>query len=67
MCIFCATAPLALAAGAGWQAQQQRAAKEMTARGEEPKKPVVSPMPVALMIFVGLLIASTIFHSLVKT
>ncbi len=66
MCIFCATAPLALAAGAGLQAKQQRESRETEARGEKPKKSVVSPLPVAMIIFVGLLIASTIFHSMVK-
>lgn len=63
MCIFCASGPVVLAAGAGMQARQRKERKEAEAQGKKPKKPVAPAIPTTAIIFVGLFMASALVHA----
>jgi len=63
MCMFCASAPVVLAAGAQLEAKQRRSRQEAITEGQEPPQSQLPALPAAMIIFVGLFIASALVHS----
>lgn len=63
MCVFCGSIPAAMALGVSAKARQSQDQKKAEAQGKPRPRPIVPAGPATIIVVIGLVISSIVYHT----